>query len=213
MAACSLFYLFDPLCGWCYGASPAISWLRQQAEVMLDYRPVGMFAWENGRPLVPQMRGYIRAADQRIAAMSGQPFTPAYFSQVIGQQGGLLESGPATLALHIVERRQPGRGLDFLQAMQTARYVEGRDVTDQAVLADIAGGLGVVAQDFAADWADPSVLKAARGWTAEGQRMMQSVNAEGVPTLLRRREDGSLRPLPTGLLYEPRERLAAALAA
>jgi len=26
----TLYYLFDPLCGWCYGAAPAISGLRDR---------------------------------------------------------------------------------------------------------------------------------------------------------------------------------------
>jgi protein-disulfide isomerase-like protein with CxxC motif len=29
-------YLFDPLCGWCYGASPVIQQLGQQANIQKE---------------------------------------------------------------------------------------------------------------------------------------------------------------------------------
>ena len=42
-------YLFDPLCGWCYGASPMIQKLAQQADLKLELAPTGLFAGTNGR--------------------------------------------------------------------------------------------------------------------------------------------------------------------
>ena len=32
-------YLFDPLCGWCYGAGPALERLGQLGDVTLEHMP------------------------------------------------------------------------------------------------------------------------------------------------------------------------------
>ena len=39
-------YLFDPLCGWCYGAGPALERLAQLDDVTLELMPTGLFAGE-----------------------------------------------------------------------------------------------------------------------------------------------------------------------
>ncbi len=37
-------YLFDALCGWCYGAAPVIQGLAQHGAVTLELAPTGLFA-------------------------------------------------------------------------------------------------------------------------------------------------------------------------
>lgn len=37
-----LVYLFDPLCGWCYGASPKISQLVKDSDFNVTFRPTGL---------------------------------------------------------------------------------------------------------------------------------------------------------------------------
>ena len=37
-------YLFDPLCGWCYGAAPAILRLAKDPSVSLALAPTGLFS-------------------------------------------------------------------------------------------------------------------------------------------------------------------------
>ena len=51
--------LFDPLCGWCYGASPAIDRISGVAGVEFKLAPTGMFAgrapgsWTSRSPNMP----------------------------------------------------------------------------------------------------------------------------------------------------------------
>ena len=47
----TLHYLFDPLCGWCYGATPVASGLLQVPGVRLDLLPTGLFSNEGARPM------------------------------------------------------------------------------------------------------------------------------------------------------------------
>ncbi|WP_201722682.1 hypothetical protein [Caulobacter sp. BP25] len=70
-------YLFDPLCGWCYGASAGINVLACRPDVTVDLLPTGLFAGGGARGLDAGMTSHIWAADQRIAQMTGLPLPSA----------------------------------------------------------------------------------------------------------------------------------------
>src|SRR5690242_9054966 len=42
-------YLFDPLCGWCYGACPVLDRLALLGDATLELMPTGLFAGEGAR--------------------------------------------------------------------------------------------------------------------------------------------------------------------
>ncbi len=105
--------------------------------------------------------------------------------------------GPATLALTAVALTNPEREFEALKAIQMARYVEGRDNTDIAVLTDVlralnlheaAGRLAplfrghdrgnvIGARDEALTAAYHKRVEAARGH-------MRRFRADGVPSLI-----------------------------
>ena len=80
-----------------------------------------------------------------LVTPTGQPFTQAYRDHILGAANGRFDSGPATLALTAVAQTAPERELDALHALQHARYVEGRDNADPAVIADVLCSLGLQA--------------------------------------------------------------------
>ncbi|TIX61245.1 MAG: DsbA family protein, partial [Mesorhizobium sp.] len=43
MSNATLTYLFDPLCGWCYGATPMLDRL-EKSGVVLELLPTGLFS-------------------------------------------------------------------------------------------------------------------------------------------------------------------------
>jgi len=61
-----LTYLFDPLCGWCYGASPMLHKLSQQENVTLELAPTGLFSGNRGRIMDPAFASYAWSNDVRI---------------------------------------------------------------------------------------------------------------------------------------------------
>ncbi|WGW05300.1 hypothetical protein [Tropicibacter oceani] len=46
-----LHYLFDPLCGWCYGASATIGKLAKHPHIDLRPHATGLFAGRGARPM------------------------------------------------------------------------------------------------------------------------------------------------------------------
>ncbi|MDM0037458.1 DsbA family protein [Variovorax sp. J22G21] len=180
----TLHYLFDPLCGWCYGAAPAVSGLSAFPGVRLELLPTGLFSGEGARPMDDAFAAYAWSNDQRIERLTGQRFSEQYRNRVLGDRQRLFDSGPATVALSAVSLTDPGRELEALKAIQHARYVDGNDVTSLAALADLLGALGL--EEAAAKVAHPDadLLGANRARTGRAQTLMREFGARGVPTLI-----------------------------
>jgi putative protein-disulfide isomerase len=174
----------DPLCGWCYGAAPAVQKLRNVPGVQLEIAPTGLFAGAGSRAMDADFAAYAWSNDERIESLTGQRFTPRYRSEVLGKHGQRFDSGPATLALTAVQRTAPEREFDALRAIQEARYVDGLDTTDQTVLAELLRGLQLDAAAQLLLQTDAALTTATRDRMAGAQRDMQQLGAQGVPALV-----------------------------
>lgn len=202
-------YLFDPLCGWCYAAAPALQHLQGVDGMNVALAPTGLFAGAGARPMDARFATYAWANDQRIQQLTGQPFTQAYRDHILGAEGGRFDSGPATLALTAVAQTAPERELDALHALQHARYVEGRDNADPAVIAEVLRALGLPEAAALALAPDTALLRATAERTATAQATLRAVGARGVPQLVVTGQGGALRLLGGDALLGPREQLVA----
>lgn len=202
-------YLFDPLCGWCYAAAPALKFLQGQEGVAVVLAPTGLFAGAGARPMDAQFAAYAWANDQRIQQLTGQPFTQAYCDQILGAANGRFDSGPATLALTAVAQTAPERELDALHALQHARYVEGRDNAAPAVIAEVLRALGLQEAAALALAPDTALQRATAERMATARATLRAVGARGVPQLVVTGQGGALRLLRGEALLGPREQLLA----
>ena len=206
-------YLFDPLCGWCYGASPMIQKLEKlskQSGLTLELAPTGLFAGVNGRAMDADFANYAWFNDVRIAKMTGQPFTEQYRTQVLGQTDGMLDSEAATLALTAVSFTEPQRELETLRQLQEARYVNGQDITSlitvEKLLRDLC--LAAAADKLAAESTELNLSNYTR--LQRAQRLMQTFSVSGVPALIVTKGD-SRRVLRSDSLFGSFENLMASI--
>lgn len=178
-------FLIDPLCGWCYGAMPVINELRAEiGDAKLAVMPTGLFAGNGARPMTSQFRSYAWANDQRIAEMTGQIFSQAYYDNVLSSETAAFDSGPASLVLALADLLSPGSGFDLLHALQQARFVAGRDLTDQRVLIEVAVSAGLPVATLISAFQDARQMEAAVDRITTGRRHLSRHGLEGVPTLL-----------------------------
>ncbi|GLH80488.1 DsbA family protein [Bradyrhizobium sp. SSBR45G] len=206
-----LTYLFDPLCGWCYGAGPAIETLAARDGIALELLPTGLFAGRGAGRMDAQFAEYAWSNDQRIAKLTGQRFTDDYRKRILGA-GGAFDSTAASLGLTAVHLTDPGRELTALKELQLARYVHGQDIVSTAGVSEILRSLGL------ADAAERMLARDQALVEADGRRIqtaqtsMRRHGLSGVPALLA--GDGTAqRPLPGNVLYEPLDGLLAQLGA
>jgi len=203
-------YLFDPMCGWCYGAAPAIQQLAQDASVSLALAPTGMFSG-GGRTMDAAFAEFAWSNDLRIAKLTGQRFTEAYRANVLGKLGSRFDSTTATLALCAVALTEPARELEALKVLQEARYVQGLDTADAEVVAQLLRTLGLAAAAERLLNPDAALHDAHNTRVQAAQRLMRQHRAQGVPALVVHGATGD-RMLQGNALYGSVENLRASLA-
>jgi putative protein-disulfide isomerase len=198
-------YLLDPLCGWCYGASPVVQRLGQLSGIHLELAPTGLFS-DGGHRMDAAFAAYAWSNDQRIAKLTGQPFTEAYRENVLGRLGHPFDSAAMSLALTAVSLTDAPQELATLQAFQEARYVEGLDTANAAVVGELLRRLGLHAAAERMANADKALLEAHAHRLQKAQGLMQRLGAQGVPALVVHGSTGP-RLLASNVLYGSLENL------
>ena len=179
----ALYYLFDPLCGWCYGAVPALTELKA-ANVAIKLLPTGIFAGPGGRAMDDDFAKFAWTNDQRIHRISGQPFTEQYRSAVLADRQQPFDSGPASQALTAVAMTSPAHEMTALKAIQRARFVDGRNVTDGPTLRAILTEIGLSDAADALAQASQALTDAHDRRFGEAMALMRQFHAQGVPTFI-----------------------------
>lgn len=207
--AITLQYLFDPLCGWCYGASATVAELAQHPDIDLQPLATGLFSGRGAR----SMEGFAAQAwqaDQRIAQLSGRTFSEAYRSDVLGAKGGMLDSTIATRAVTAVRMEAPEREIEALKAIQEARYVGGKDVTSTKVVAELLNGLGLTRSAVMVTEPDEALLRLLQERMAAAHATMSKFHVQGVPALIVGTGDAR-QPMNASALYSGTGSMLAAL--
>ncbi len=140
-----LLYFFDPFCGWCYAAAPALAGLAETWPTSLKMMPSGLFSGPNARPMTQGLADYAWQNDQRIEQLTGERFTTFYRDNLLRGENLHFDSGPATRAMTALAAIDIALEPAFLHAAQLARYVDGLDTTKPATLAAIAADLAASA--------------------------------------------------------------------
>ena len=199
----TLHYIFDPLCGWCYGAGATLAAIVDTGQVELRLWPSGLFSGDGARPIDDAFAAYAWSNDQRIERLTGRRFSERYRAEVLSDRRQMLDSGPASVALTAVALSRPGRELEALKAIQQARYVDGQDVTRLETLAAILEGLDLLQAAASLTQPDASLLHTHRDRVAEAQSMLRHFGAQGVPTFIVERDGGRQLLHSSALFSDP----------
>jgi putative protein-disulfide isomerase len=174
----TLHFIYDPLCGWCYCAEPLVNAAR--AIEGLDIRMHGGGLWPEPTRLPEETRRYIRQADERAAAISGQPYGEAYLERLLPDPTLTLESRPTTAAILAVEAIRASAGIEMLQAIQHAHYERGLHVVEPDVLRQLAAECGIEGEAYESSLATVDV----DSHIASTRRFMQQIGAGGFPAFV-----------------------------
>ena len=173
-----LHYIYDPLCGWCYGAEPLV-WAASKVDgLALRMHSGGL--WPQPTRLPDHMRRYIQQADARVGQMSGQPYGEPYWNGLLFDPALVLESRPVISAVLAAQALAPDKALTMLRAIQHAHYERGQHVVRDETLREIAAEIGLDAAAFAAARNAAPVDE----HIAQSQELMNNVGAQGFPTFV-----------------------------
>lgn len=171
-------YFFDPMCGWCYGASPLIELLGQREQVSLIFHPGGMVA---NRTIEDSFRQHILQHDQQIARETGAVFGEAYMARIQSRTPVVLDSYLTARAI-LAADTVGGASLEMLRAIQHGHYRQGLAVNQLETLAKLAGSIGL---DESAWHAAVTANEAQLHETiAQTRALMSQHQVSGYPTVM-----------------------------
>ena len=185
-----LWYFADPMCSWCWGFSPVIETLRERYHPQMKIALVlgGLRPGETA-PMTAAGREDILHHWRAVQARTGQPFR---FEGAL-PDGFVYDTEPASRAVVTVGGLDPTLIFAMFKAIQTAFYAEGRDVSQPAVLAELAAGLGVDATAFMKAFDSEE----ARAKTLAHFRQARQAGVRGFPALILQ-QDAQLHPVANG---------------
>jgi putative protein-disulfide isomerase len=181
MTEATLHCIYDPFCGWCYGAAPLLGAAGSLEGLTVRLHGGGMMAGSRRQAVTESLRGFVMQHDQRIAAMSGQPFGQGYVDGLLRDTGAVFDSEPPTAA--IVAADALGKAVAMLDRVQKAHFVEGQRIADALVLANLAEEIGIDRVAFQAEF-----VRVSGGVTqqhiADSRAFLQRVGGAGFPTFV-----------------------------
>ena len=203
----TLHYVYDPLCGWCYGAAPLLEAAAGLPTLQIALHAGGLWLGSRRQPMGQALRDHVRPHDERIQALTGQLFGERYFNELLLSDGLLLDSEPPIRAILAVTELG-GDGLSLLHRIQQSHYLDGQWVGDQAHLARLAQEQGITPEAFALAFGQVDLA----GHLAQSQGWLRRLGGQGFPTL-GLMQGGSLIPLPASSFLGEPQAFASHLAA
>lgn len=196
MSTTTLHYIFDPLCGWCYGAAPLVDAAQAVPGLAITLHGGGMMVGNHRRKIDAQWRGHVIEHDARIAAMTGQPFGEAYINGLLLDTTAIMDSAPPTSAILAAEKLTGG-GLEMLHLIQVAHYQQGKRVADSSVLEGLAREVGLPVEAFMQEMAFIETTMLA-DHIARSRALLAKVQGPGFPTFVLEDAQGQHHALPVG---------------
>lgn len=174
----TLHYVYDPLCGWCYGAAPLLEAAAGIPGLNIALHAGGLWLGERRQPMGSALRDYVRPHDERIQALTGQPFGARYFDELLLSEGLLLDSEPPIRAILAVSALG-GNGLTLLHRIQQTHYRDGLWVGSLNQLSELAAEQGIEPEAFDQTYQQMNLsehLTQSQGW-------LRRLGGQGYPTL------------------------------
>ena len=171
-----LIYVADPMCSWCYGFSREISRLITNEGAVQLQLVVGGLSPFNTQIMGDDQKSAIRAHWKEVEKETGITFS----DKTMSQKDFVYDTEPACRAVVAVRETLPEMSLGYMNVLQRTFFVEGQNITQPGVLADVAEKIGLNRKNFEAAFELQSIKDA----TTDDFAMTKRWNITGFPTLL-----------------------------
>ncbi|WP_392339560.1 DsbA family protein [Moritella marina] len=141
-----LYYVYDPMCSWCWGYKP--EWQKLKQAVTDDVEVVyvlGGLAPDTDEPMPEMMQAQIASYWKKIENFLGTEFNYEFWTDNTPRRA----TYPACRA--ILAAREQGAEQAMLSAIQIAYYTQAKNPSVHIVLVDLAKNLGLDIVKFEAD--------------------------------------------------------------
>lgn len=179
-----LIYVYDALCGWCYGFSPVMQRLAREHGDKFEVEVVsGGLRLGKDAGLIMDVAPFIKEAYKDVEQAAGVRFGTAFLKGSLAKNTLMINSLPPAVAMAIVREQAPAKALAFSAQLHKAIYQDGISNTKPDDYLPYVKAVGVSTQDFVQKMKDPKYIKLAE---ADFKRAKQ-LGATGFPKLMRLR--------------------------
>ncbi len=121
-----LIYIYDALCGWCYGFSPVMQRIHEKYAGRLEFEVLsgGMIMGLRAGP-IGEVAAYIAKAYPEVEDATGVQFGEAFIQNILEPGTAIFSSEMPGIALTVFRQHQPEQVLPFAHALQNALYAHG----------------------------------------------------------------------------------------
>ncbi|WP_022941234.1 DsbA family protein [Psychromonas hadalis] len=147
MSKAILYYVYDPMCSWCWGYQ--VTWdklhvlLNQQFATQLHVQyVVGGLAPDSDVTMTEEMQRFLQETWSSIHAQLGTPFNVDFWTNCQPKRS----TYPACRAILVA--RQQGLEKQMLQAIQQGYYLQAKNPSELATLTEFATQIGLEADTF-----------------------------------------------------------------
>jgi putative protein-disulfide isomerase len=197
-----IIYIYDALCGWCYGFSPVMLSLHEKYKTEMDFTVLsggmvlGDRAGEIGK-VAPYIKSAYKVVEERAGVTFGAPFL-----QVLEEGAAIFSSEKPGIAMTVFKKQRNEHAVHFAHDLQSAVYSDGLDLSDFEAFGALAQKYGIDETAFISEMKTEDV----RYETHQEFQTVQNWGISGFPTVLLKTKDGQYFMIAKG--FTPFEQIA-----
>lgn len=138
VSSTTLFYVYDPMCSWCWAYRPVLLSLRENFPEEISWQNVlGGLASDNEEPMPEQTRQMVQAHWREIQTSIGTEFNFDFWTKCQPRRD-TYKASRAVIAATAQDAEEA-----MIEAIQKAYYLNARNPSEPETLADLAAELGL----------------------------------------------------------------------
>ena len=175
-----IIYVYDALCGWCYGFSPVITQFQEKHKDSLSFEVIsgGMITGNRIGP-IGEVASYISWAYKDVEKATGVKFGDEFLNKTLKNGSAIFTSIPTAIALSVFKNLDSKNSIRFASELQKAIYYDGIEPEDLTAYGKIAVKFGLDPDSFVLKMKDPFYKKLAEDDFIKSA----DLNISGFPTI------------------------------
>ena len=126
MEKVKIIYVYDALCGWCFGFSPTMAVLKEHYKDKVNFEIVSGGLIVGVRiGLIGEVAPYISKAYKDVENATGVKFGAKFLDGTLKEGKAIFSSIPPAIALSIMKEKYPEKSFEFASLLHQLIYVDG----------------------------------------------------------------------------------------
>lgn len=145
-----IYYIMDPLCGWCYGFSDVIQTLYKKYEKNFEFEiiPAGMWINDSVQKMNNSLGNYIKTHNEKIEKITGKKFGAKFNELILNSNKIVLDSFVPSKAMVVFEKLDFSNRMLAMKKIQESFFINGQDLNNIDTYEKIARELKISKEKF-----------------------------------------------------------------